>query len=105
MGEKKGQTAKLVYDFNTAGLLEVSIKGTWFRTSAREFRSFDGLRRITQPQETLIGRVDVPMITYDYKGPVYMFGSNLEVPYSSTETIISSTFWEQARKNTETRGI
>jgi len=105
MGEKKGQTVKLEYDFNTAGLLEVCIKGTWFRASAREFRSFDGLRRISEPTKVVLGKVDMPMATYDYQGPVYMFGSNLKVPYSNSETIISSTFWQQARTNTEKRGI
>ena len=37
MAEKRGFTGKLEYDFNTAGVLEVCIKGTWYRTTGREF--------------------------------------------------------------------
>ena len=37
---------KMVYDFPTEGVLEVQIKGKWFRVTSREFRSFDSNRRI-----------------------------------------------------------
>ena len=53
MSEKRGETVKLINDFNTAGSLEVfntKLNG-WFRVTAKDFRSFDGKRRITQPTE------------------------------------------------------
>jgi hypothetical protein len=51
MAEKRGETEKLINDFNTAGVLEVympNLEG-WYRTTAKDFRSFDGKRRITEP--------------------------------------------------------
>jgi len=61
MAEKRGNTGKLHYDFNTAANLEVEFDGVWYRTTAREFRSFNGSRRIYGEQ---------------YSGPVYLFGTN-----------------------------
>ena len=93
MGEKRGNTAKLIYDFNTSGVCEVCIKGNWYRTTAREFRSFDGKRRITEPiKQPGIGdsMFDVPMHTYEYNGPVYIVQSNVEVVRMDTETIVTN---------------
>ncbi len=39
------------YDFDTAGVLEIwmpKLNG-WYRVTSREFRSYDGKRRITKP--------------------------------------------------------
>ena len=47
MSEKKGLLEKMRYEFPTEAVLEVQIKGTWYRTTSREFRSFDGHRRYT----------------------------------------------------------
>jgi len=85
MAEKTGNTVKLVYDFNTSGVCEVCIKGNWYRTTAREFRSFDGNRRITQPG-TQIGTQD----TYDYNGPVYVVQTNIQVERTYSETIVTN---------------
>lgn len=93
MAEKTGNTAKLIYDFNTAGVCEVQIKGNWYRTTAREFRSFDGNRRITEPiKQPGLGdsMFDVPMHTYEYNGPVYIVQSNVEVIRIDTETIVTN---------------
>lgn len=71
MGEKRGNTVKLVYDFNSARCCEIEYKpGKWIRTTAREFRSFKGNRRILN--------VDNPDNVFyeDYYGPVYLFGTN-----------------------------
>jgi len=93
MAEKTGNTAKLLYDFNTAGVCEVQIKGNWYRTTAREFRSFDGNRRITQPikqpgiQDTF---EDIKFTTYEYNGPVYILQSNVEVIRMDSETITTN---------------
>ncbi len=80
MAEKRGFTGKLEYDFNTAGVLEVCIKDTWYRTTGREFRSFDGPRRITepiqQPGKDIKSYSDIKFRTYEYNGPVYMFATN-----------------------------
>ena len=105
MAEKTGHLVKLQYDFNTAGVLEVCMKGTWHRATSREFRSFDGKRRITEPTKTELGNVIVPMRTYDYNGPVYMFGTNNEVKTINEEKIVTSAYWDVARKQTEERGV
>ena len=93
MAEKTGNTVKLLYDFNTAGVCEVCIKDNWYRTTAREFRSFDGNRRITEPiKQPGLGdsMFDVPMHTYEYNGPVYIVQSNVEVIRMDTETIVTN---------------
>jgi hypothetical protein len=105
MAEKTGHLVKLQYDFNTAGVLEVCMKGTWHRATSREFRSFDGKRRITEPTKTELGNVIVPMRTFDYNGPVYMFGTNNEVKTINEEKIVTSAYWDEARKQTEERGV
>lgn len=64
MSEKRGNTGKLIYDFNVAGNLEVQIGDMWCRVTARDFRSFNGGRRISE----------VP-----YDGPLYMFATNTKV--------------------------
>jgi hypothetical protein len=93
MAEKTGATVKKLYDFNTSGVLEVSIKGNWYRTTSNEFRSFDGKRRITEPiKQPGLGEsmFDVPMHTYDYNGPVYVLLTNLEVIRMDTETVVTN---------------
>lgn len=105
MGEKRGQTVKLKYDFNTAGVLEINLNGNWYRASGREFRSFDGRRRITEPVEILLGNVDVDMKTYEYNGPVYAFDTNLEVEKTGRGELITSSKWSEARESTKKRGI
>lgn len=93
MAEKRGNTAKLIYDFNTSGVCEVCIKGKWYRTTAREFRSFDGERRITEPikQPGNGDRFeDIQFHTYQYNGPVYIVQSNVEVIRMDTQTIATN---------------
>jgi hypothetical protein len=69
MSEKRGNTGKLVYDFNTAACLEVQLpNGNWYRITSREFRSYSYPRRI------LVGK------DYEtYEGPVYLYGTNIKV--------------------------
>lgn len=91
MAEKRGDTGKLLYDFPTHGVLEVCVKGTFYRTTSKEFRSFDGDRRITMPKrQPSIGEdfTKIEMHTFDYSGPVFMYGTNKKVPFKGTETII-----------------
>ena len=91
MGEKRGFTGKLDNNFNTAGVLEVKIKGTWYRTTARDFRSFDGPRRITeaekQPGQGIERFFDVNMVTTEYFGPVYIHSTNDTVSPNNSGTI------------------
>lgn len=61
MSEKRGNTGKLIYDFNVAANLEVQVGEMWCRVTARDFRSFNGARRINE-----VG----------YEGPLYMFATN-----------------------------
>lgn len=107
MAEKGGLLElNLIYDFDQAGSMEVynaSLEG-WYRVTGRDFRSFNGPRRITLPEYTLHKVVDVPMITYEYYGPVYAWGTNTIVDYSDTGSIEKSELWEKARKISEQRG-
>jgi len=71
MAEKTGNLIKLVYDFNSARCCEVSFDGEmWARVTAREFRSFNGKRRILN--------VENPNKPYyeEYLGPIYYYGTN-----------------------------
>jgi|688.fasta_scaffold930456_2 hypothetical protein len=71
MAEKKGNLIKLVYEFNSARCCEVSFDNEkWARVTAREFRSWNGKRRILN--------VDNPNKPYyeEYMGPVYYYGTN-----------------------------
>lgn len=105
MSEKRGHLVKMHYDFDTAAVLEVQIKGKWHRVTSREFRSFDGPRRYTKPERPQgKGEIyNVPMITEEYHGPVFMWGTNNYVPYKGTETFVESEtskyFQEQYEEN------
>lgn len=91
--EKTGNTAKKIYDFNTAGVLEVLIKDTWYRVTANHFRSFDSIRRITEPIKqpgVTESKVSVPMVVYEYLGPLYVLGTNTEVPRQNTQTLVEN---------------
>jgi hypothetical protein len=71
MAEKTGNLIKLTYDFNSSRCCEVSFDGEkWARVTAREFRSFNGKRRILN--------IDVPNKSHyeEYLGPVYYYGTN-----------------------------
>lgn len=63
MSEKIGNTEKIKYDFNTASNLEVFMPNLdgWYRVTSREFRSFNGKRRLNNEE---------------YNGNVYHFESN-----------------------------
>ena len=48
MSEKRGlQDQSLKNDYNTAGVLEVFQNEKWYRVTTKDFRSFNGPRRIT----------------------------------------------------------
>jgi len=107
MAEKRGEIVKLVNPFNTAGCLEVykpKLNG-WYRVTARDFRSFDGKRRITEPTKIELGNVNVPMRTVEYSGPVYVYGSNDEVlDTTNNGELILSPYWDKYHKISGSRG-
>ena len=41
MAEKRGGLEKMRYDFPTEAVLEVQIKGKWYRVTSREYQSFE----------------------------------------------------------------
>ena len=98
MAEKRGEIEKIINNFNTAGNLEINhpVVG-WHRVTARDFRSFDGERRITEPEYTRLSTVEVPMKTYEYYGPVYYWGTNKEVRPTNSGKLINSPI--QAKLN------
>ncbi len=72
MSEKRGNTVKIVYDFDSSKCLEIYVGdlGRWHRVTPREFRSFSGKRRITTWD-----RDNNPIHT-EHNGPVYYFMTN-----------------------------
>lgn len=69
--EKEGKLVKLEYDFNTVKCCEVEYKpGKWARSTAREFRSFRGNRRILNVDDSKNPFYE------DYYGPTYIFDTN-----------------------------
>ena len=97
MSEKRGHTVKIEYPFNTAGVLECYYPDldNWYRTTASEFRSFDGRRRITEPEYVSRANRDIPMITTEYFGPVYHQGTNTVVESKGLNMIVGGTKWTE----------
>lgn len=105
MAEKRGlEQQNLINEYNTAGVLEVFMKETWYRVTTKDFRSFNGPRRITEPEYTERYNPYTPMITREYYGPVYQWGTNTVVDFSDTGSLEKSETWEKARKISEGRG-
>ena len=108
MAEKRGGLEKMRHDFPTEAVLEVQIKGTWYRVTSREFRSFDGHRRYTkperQPSQGMRDLKDIKFITIDYEGPLYMFGSNAEVEREWNEKMVSTPYYEETNAKSASRG-
>lgn len=105
MAEKRGlEQQNLKNEFNTAGCLEIFMNDKWVRVTSKDFRAFNGPRKITEPQYTEMGNVDVPMVTYEYYGPVYTWGTNNLVDYSDTGSLAKNEIWNKARKISEARG-
>jgi len=102
MAEKTGGLEKMKYDFPTEAVLEVQIKGTWYRVTSREFRSFDGNRRFTKPQRQpglgLKDSNDIIFDTYEYNGPLYLYGSNKVVEPLNNEQIVNSPYYDKTKK-------
>lgn len=105
MAEKRGlEQQSLINEYNTAGVLEIFFNEKWTRVTTKDFRAFNGPRRITEPTYAELGNVVVPMRTYEYHGPVYTWGTNNVVDFSDTGSIEKNDVWEKARKISENRG-
>lgn len=90
MAEKTGHLIKLEYDFHTSCVCEIFTLDSWIRVTEREFRSFDGPRRLIRPvggtpRRWLEGD---PIEVVEYHGPVYVFHTNDIVSYEGTGKII-----------------
>jgi hypothetical protein len=106
MSEKRGlEQQSLINEYNTAGVLEIFLKDQWRRVITKDFRAFNGPRRITEPEYTEKYNPWTPMVTYEYYGPVYTWGTNNVVDYSDTGSLEKSEVWDKARKISESRGI
>ena len=84
--EKTGNTEKIKYDFETAANLEVFMPNLdgWYRVTSREFRSFNGKRRINEEE---------------YNGDVYHYGTNKKADISLIESNkIASFNWKSIRR-------
>ena len=90
MGEKRGFTGKLTYDFEVSALLEVQTdRGTWARVTARDFRSWDGPRRLTVNYMDESTKTSVLGEPQPYHGPLYIYGTNTQVEYHESFKPIS----------------
>lgn len=105
MAEKRGSTEKLKFPFNTSGVLEVYMPSMqdWYRVSAKDFRSFDGKRRITEPIGIEHKNVYVDMHTYEYDGPIFMFETNVEVLPNNEGKLVTSEIWNKRLKTSGSR--
>lgn len=78
MAEKKGFTGKLEHwGYETHWVLEIKGKNDkWYRVTERDFRSYNGDRRIKYPGKTELGNPFQDITTEDYHGPYYFFETN-----------------------------
>jgi len=65
MSEKRGQTEKLKYDFNTAKAVYVKMGDKYSRVTERDFRSYNGERFIL-----------INGVYEQYNGPLYYYNTN-----------------------------
>ena len=88
MSEKKGNTEKLKNDFIDSKLLEVYLPrlDNWYRVTCRDFRSFDGKRRVQGE---------------NYEGPLYAYGTNRLVKFNNTSTIMGSEVLNERNKRSQ----
>lgn len=82
MAEKKGNTVKLHYDFDTTKSTEIQIDDKWYRVTCKDFRSFNGPRRIM-----LFDKQNQPYYQ-EHKGNVYLFETNIPLRDFSVKGIV-----------------
>ena len=88
MSEKTGNTEKLKNDFIDSKFLEVYLPrlDNWYRVTCRDFRSFDGKRRVQGE---------------NYEGPLYAYGTNRLVKFNNTSTIMGSEILNERNKRSQ----
>jgi len=87
------KTVKLKYDFDTSRSCEIKHMGKWYRVTSRQFRSYDGERRISIP-------VSFDKNDYEsYEGPIYLFATNNLVESKNTNKIIYTSEGDPRDKN------
>lgn len=100
MTEKRGGSPlqELKMEFDRTAVMEVYNEDTdcWYRTTERDFRSFNGKRRLTKANNFVKGQQSIPT-TIEYNGPVYAYGTNNEVPFTNSGYIEGSKVWEEER--------
>ena len=79
---KRGNTVKLKYDFDTSKCVQVKLnsKDKWVRITEREFRSYNGERRIVTWDKQ-----NNPIYT-EYEGPIYYFGDRKSTRLNSSHS-------------------
>ena len=98
---KRERKFKPYLDFNDAGVLEVNMKGTWYRVTSTDFRAFSGPRRITERTVTKTG---TETNEYKYEGPVFARDTNIEYVGPIQNRIIHrSEINEKTKKKTKRR--
>jgi len=70
MGEKRGKTVKLIFDFPTQLNTEIFSYDEWVRVTPNRFRSFNGKRRILK-----FDKENKPYYE-EYLGHVYLYETN-----------------------------
>jgi hypothetical protein len=80
------KTVTLKYDFEPYKCCEIKMGESWFRVTARQFRSFDGERRISTHVDE-----NNQLIYQNYEGPVYLFKTNVVVESKNRGEIIYTT--------------
>lgn len=84
---------KLKYDFDTARSCEIKHFGAWVRVTPRQFRSYDGERRISFP-------INYNENGYElYEGPVYLFQTNVVCKPKGSNQILYTTEGDPRDKN------
>lgn len=99
-GEKRGGSPmqELHMDFNRTGVMEVYKPNLqkWYRCTERDFRSFDGERRLTIPN--IVEKGCQPTFSVlSYCGPVYSYGTNNILPFTNSGQIKTSPVWDEDR--------
>ena len=79
------KTVTLKYDFEPYKCCEVKLDESWFRVTARQFRSFDGLRRISTGIDN-----NNQLIYKNYEGSIYIFKTNTVVEAEESNNFIYS---------------
>ena len=86
--EKTGHIEKLKNDFDDSRNLEVYLPrlDNWYRVTCRDFRSFDGKKRIDG---------------VEYKGPLYAYVTIRLYKFNNTSTIVSSEVLNERKSRSQ----